>query len=82
MGCGGHLGPVEIVQMRTVRIFLRVGRLRPSVSLRFEMDMLPVKWEAIKREIDFWVQVMRMDDDRLVKLVMLEALEGKARLGG
>ena len=79
MGCGGHLGPVETVQMRTVRILLSVGRLCPSVSLRFEMDVLPVKWETIKRAIDFWVQVMRMDDDRLVKLVMLEALQRKAR---
>ena len=25
--------------------------------------------------IEFWVQVMRMNDDRLVKVVMLEALE-------
>ena len=37
--------------------------------------MLPLKWEAIRRVIDFWVQVMRMDDGRLVKVVMLEALE-------
>ena len=37
--------------------------------------MLPLKWEAIKRVVDFLVQVMRMNDDRLVKVVMLEALE-------
>ena len=43
------------------------------VSLQFEVDMLPVKWEAIRRGIEFWVQVMRMDDDRLVKVIMLEA---------
>ena len=39
------------------------------------MDMLSLKWEAIRRVIDFWVQVMRMDDGRLVKVVVLEALE-------
>ena len=50
-------------------------QLCPLVSLQFEMDMLPLKWEAIRRVIDFWVQVMRMDDGRLVKVVMLEALE-------
>ena len=61
--------------MRAARIFLGVGRLHPLVSLQFEMDMLPLKWEAIRRVFDFWVQVMRMDDDRLVKVVMLEALE-------
>ena len=27
------------------------------------------------RVVDFWVQVIRMNDDRLVKVVMLEALE-------
>ena len=61
--------------MRAARIFLGVGRLQPLVSLQFEMDMLPLKWEAIRRMIDFCVKVMRMDDDRLVKVVMLEALE-------
>lgn len=37
--------------------------------------MLPLKWEAIKRVVDFWVQVIRMNDDRLMKMVMLETLE-------
>ena len=30
---------------------------------------------ALRRGIEFWVQVMRMNDNRLVKVVMLEALE-------
>ena len=30
------------------------------------MDMLPLKWEAARRAIDFWVQVMKMDENRLV----------------
>ena len=37
--------------------------------------MLPVKWEAMKRSIEFWVQVMRMANDLLLKVVMIEALE-------
>ena len=45
------------------------------VSLQFEVKMLIVKWEAIKRVIEFWVQVMKRGDDRLLKEVMLEALE-------
>ena len=48
-GCGGQLGPVENVQMRAARIFLGVGRLHPLVSLQFEMDVLPLEWEAIRR---------------------------------
>ena len=44
-----------------------VGRRNPLVSLQFEIDMLPVKWEALWRGIEFWVQVMRMNDERLVK---------------
>ena len=62
--------------MRAARIFLGVGRRHPLVSLQFEVDMLPVKWEALRRGIELWVQVMRMDDDRLVKVVILEALIG------
>ena len=74
-GCGGQLDAVENVQMRAARIFLGVGRRHPLISLQFEMNMLPVKWEALRRGIEFWVQVMRMNDNRLVKVVMLEALE-------
>ena len=61
--------------MRAARIFLGVGRLHPLVSLQFEMNMLPVKWEAMKRSVEFWVHVMRMADGRLLKTVMIEALE-------
>ena len=61
--------------MQAARIFLGVGRRHPLISLQFEMDKLPVKWEALRRGIEFWVQVMRMNDNRLVKVVMLEALE-------
>ena len=57
-----------------------VGRRHPLVSLQFEMDMLPVKWETLRRGIEFWVQVMRMDDDSLVKVVMLEALESGSKV--
>ena len=74
-GGGVQLGPVENVQMRVARIFLGVGRLHPLVSLQFEMNMLPMKWVVMKRSIEFWVQVMRMSDGRLLKIVMLEALE-------
>ena len=31
--------------------------------------------------IDFWVHVMRMDDGRLVKVVMLETLELGSKVG-
>ena len=75
MGCGGQLRPVENVQMRAARIFLGVGRLHPLVSPQFEMNMLPMKWEAMKRSMEFWVQVMRTADGRLLKTVMIEALE-------
>ena len=30
---------------------------------------------ALRRGIEFWLQVMRMNDNRLVKVVMLEAVE-------
>ena len=73
-GGRAQLGPVENVQMQAARIFLGVGRLHPLVSLQFEMNMLPMKWVAMKRSIEFWVQVMRMTG-RLLKVVMLEALE-------
>ena len=65
-GCGRQLGPVENVQMRAVRIFMGVGQLHPLASLQFEMNVLPVKWESMKRGIKFWVHVMRLGEGRLL----------------
>ena len=56
-GCGRQL---EQVQLRAARIFLGVGRLHPKVALLFEMKVLPLKWEARSRCIDFWLKVLRM----------------------
>ena len=61
---------VEQVQMRAARIFLGVGRLHPRVSLQFEMQMALLRFEAKKRCIEFWVKVMRMEGNRLVKMVI------------
>jgi len=52
-----------------------VGRLHPKISLQFELNTLPLEWEAIKRCIEFWVKVMRMDENRLLKQVMVEVME-------
>ena len=38
------------------------------------MDMMPLRWEGMKRCIEFWIKVMEIDEERLIK-VMLEALE-------
>ena len=52
-GCRRQLGPVDNVQMRAAQIFLGVGRLHPLVSLQFEMNVLPMRWEAMRRGIEF-----------------------------
>ena len=46
-GGGGQLGPVEGVQIRAARIFLGVGRLHPLVSLQYELNMMPLRWEGM-----------------------------------
>ena len=52
-----------------------MGRLHPKVSLLFELNTLPLKWEGMKRCIEFWVKVMRMGEDRLLKQVMMQVME-------
>ena len=69
------LAPMEKIQLRAARIFLGVGRLHPKISLQFELNTLPLEWEAMKRCIEFWVKVMRMDENRLLKQVMVEVME-------
>ena len=55
-GCGRQLRPIEEVQMRVVRIIMGMGRPHSLASLQFEMNMLPVKCEAMKRSIEFLVK--------------------------
>ena len=40
------------MHLHATRVFLGVGRPHPGVGLQFEMDMLPLKWEAKKRCMD------------------------------
>ena len=75
-GGGGQLGPVEAVQMQAARVFLGVGRLHPLVSLQYELNMMPLRWKEMRWCIEFWVTVLRLNEDRLLKAVMLETLEG------
>ena len=79
-GCGRQLRPIEEVQMRAAKIFMGVGRLHPLASLQFEMNMLPVKWDAMKRSIEFWVHVMRLGEGRLLKEVVREAMKFGGRV--
>ena len=60
--------------MRATKIFGsgEVPFIRPPTVWN---GLAATDWEAIKRVVDSWVQVMRINDDRLVKVVMLEALE-------
>ena len=79
-GSGRQIKPIEDVQMSAVRIFMGLGRLHPLASLQFEMNMLSVKWEAMKRSIEFWVHVMRLGEGRLLKEVVREAMNFGGRV--
>ena len=74
-GSCGQLVPIKKIPLRAARIFLELGRLHPKVSLLFELNTLPMKWEGIKKCIKFWVKVMRMGEDRLLKQVMMQVME-------
>ena len=71
---------IDQVQLRANRIFLGVGRLHPKTSLQIEMGLLPWKWEAKMRCIQFWHKVMTMGEERLVKRVAMEALSLKGKV--
>ena len=71
---------IEQVQLRAYRIFLGVDRLHSKTSLQIEMGLLPLKWEANTRCIEFWHKVMTMRDERLVKRMAMEALSLKGKV--
>jgi len=77
--CGSHATLVEQIQLRAAMIFLGVGRLHPKVALQFEM--MPVIWEAKRQCSEYWLTVLRMDYDRLVKRVVMESIEIAGKIG-
>ena len=81
-GSCGQLAPIEKIQLRAARIFLGVGRLHPKVSLQFDLNTLSLKWEGMKRYIKFWVKVIRMGEDRLLKQAMMQVMEYEMGFGG
>ena len=54
---------------------MEVGSLHPLASLQFKMILLQVKWEAMKRSIEFWVRVIRLGEGKLLKEVVREAMK-------
>ena len=32
------------------------------MSLQYELNMMPLRWEGMKRCIEFWIKVMKMDE--------------------
>ena len=57
-----------------------VGRLHPLVSLQYKLNMMLLRWEGMKRCVEFWIKVMRIDEERLMKVVMLKALEMEVKV--
>ena len=62
------------------RIFLGVRRLHQLASLQYELNFMLLKREGMRRCIGYWVRVLRMGEDRLHKVVMLEAMEMGSRV--
>ena len=79
--CGRDATLVEQIQLRAARTFREVGRLHPKVALQFKMKMMHVIWEAKRQCIEFWLTVLRMGDDRLVKRVVMESMEMAGKIG-
>ena len=51
-----------------------------TMNLQYELNMMPLRWEGMRRCIEFWVTVLRLNEDRLLKVVMLEALERGSKI--
>ena len=61
-------------------MFLGANRLHPRTSLEMETDLLPVVWEAKKRCMGFWFQVLQMKPERLIRSIAEEVLEKGSKI--
>lgn len=57
-----------------------VGQKHSRVVLQCETMMLQRVWEARRRCTEFLLNVMRMEDKRMIKLVALEARESQSKV--
>ena len=53
--------------MTAAMVLPGVKRLHSKVSLLFELNSLPLRWEERRRCIELMNKVMRMGEDRLMK---------------
>ena len=79
-GGGKQLGLVKKVQGRSSKNLFGSGQAIPKHGTAVKMRIVPLKWEAKRRCVEYWVNVLRMSDSRLVKLVIPEALELRGRM--
>ena len=74
-GCGRQLGLIyRTCSYVNSKNFHRVGRLHPLVSLQFEMNMLTVKQEAMRRGIEVWAHVMMPGEGKIMEEVVRETI--------
>ena len=63
------------MQLQGLRVFLGINRHHPKTLLEMEMEMLPLEWAAKKRCVAFWVKLLQMISDRLIKVIAEDVLE-------
>ena len=51
------------------------------MSIQYELNMMALRREGVKRCIEFWIKVMSLDEERLMKVVHDVGSFGNGRMG-
>ena len=62
----GNDAKLERVQRAAIRSFLGVHSRFPLLGLELEAGLTPLRWEARRRAIRYWVKVHRLRENRLL----------------
>ena len=69
----GNDAKLERVQRAAIRSFLGVHSRFPLLGLELEAGLTPLRWEARRRAIRYWVKVHRLRESRLLSKILVWA---------
>ena len=61
--------------MCTVTLTTASLYLHPRSAIEYEMRMMSFIWEAKGRCIEFWIEALRMKENRLIKWAVEESMQ-------
>ena len=68
---------METIQIEVAKWTLGMNRNASNVAVRAELGWKTIKGEIMKRKIIYWGRIMRMENSRWAKKILMKDIEGR-----